>query len=228
MAEKAALLRVVLGGWMEGLGTEEAKNGAHGQSARAAPHRVLRRVPAHPNTFTAASNASEMIAGLSSSIGGPLQYLQAKPRVLLFRAEAGSTDAAALKKLPPALPPGTALGTAALGANEDDLATFLLPRTLRAASSLQAALLSSPTPRADGLHSVDTRLWRDRAALLADLEGLLAKMIGVLAESGVRLDWQGGDSAIASGMGKAREMVSEMIKLVRGMSASAPIQSARF
>jgi len=31
MVEKAALLRVVLGGWMEGLGTEEGKNGCHGE-----------------------------------------------------------------------------------------------------------------------------------------------------------------------------------------------------
>ena len=31
MVEKAALLRVVLGGWMEGLGTEEGKSGCHSE-----------------------------------------------------------------------------------------------------------------------------------------------------------------------------------------------------
>lgn len=34
MVEKAALLRVVLGGWMEGLGSEEGKNGCHSELAR--------------------------------------------------------------------------------------------------------------------------------------------------------------------------------------------------
>lgn len=158
-----------------------------------------------------------MITGLSSSIGGPLQYLQAKPRVLLFRTSSAADDtASALKKIPPALPTGTALDSAALGAGEDDLATFLLPRILRAAASLQAAHLASPAPRTDGLQNVHTRLWSERVALLTQLEELLATTVGVLAESGVRLEWQEGDGEVQGGLGKAREMTNEMIKLIRG------------
>ncbi|ORY85368.1 hypothetical protein BCR35DRAFT_53978 [Leucosporidium creatinivorum] len=199
MVEKAALLRVVLGGWMEGLGTEEGKNGCH-----------------------ASNTTSEMITGLSSSINGPLQYLQAKPRVLLFRTNSAGDDTAnALKQIPPTLPTGTALDPAALGTGEDDLATFLLPRILRSAASLQAALLASPVPRTDGLQNANTRLWRERSALLAQLEELLATMVGVLAESGVRLEWQGGDGEVQGGLGKAREITNEMVKLVRGLLPSS-------
>lgn len=168
-----------------------------------------------------------MITGLSSSIGGPLQYLQAKPRVLLFRARAAADDtSAALQRGPAALPAGTAVNGAALAAGEDDLATFLVPRILRAASSLQAALLTSAAPRTDVLQTATTRLWRERAALLAQLENMLATMVGILAESGVRLDWQGPDGTPQGGLGKAREMVTEMIKLLRGTSlfVGTPIQ----
>ena len=141
---------------------------------------------------------------LSASILGPLQYLRSKPNALLFR------PTPELKQVTSTLPAGGA-GVHGAAFGTEDLATFLLPRILRAASCLEAALLSSTEPT-DDREDVQAQLWRDRQALKLKLEDLLFTIVRVLAESAVRVEWQSRQSAVPGGLGKAREMMTEMVK----------------
>ena len=168
--------------------------------------------------LAATTSTTESISNLTSSINGPLQYLRAKPTALFVRPSASSFDA--VQSLPPVhltLANGGNLDGIPLG--EDDLASFLFPRILRATASLEAALICTPYP-IDGATDEASQLWRDRLELRLKLEDLLATVVGVLAESAVRVEWKGKDSPAEGGIGKAREMTSDMLKLLRGESSA--------
>lgn len=151
-----------------------------------------------------AQGPTEAVTILSDSIPGQLQYLRSKPYALLFRP-------------PPEADPRQ-LGPGAAGARgPDDLATFLLPRILRAAASLDAALLQATEPDGED-RSAQAQLHRDRRTLARRLEDLLATVVRVLAESAVRVEWAPRPSAVPGGLGKAREMMAEMVKLLRSAS----------
>ncbi|KAI5476130.1 phosphatidylinositol 3-/4-kinase [Pseudohyphozyma bogoriensis] len=198
--QRAHFIRMVLGGWMASLRDEESKNGAH-----------------------YATSTPETISILSTSIAGPLQYIKSKPQFLLFIPPPTSEPLA-----------GIPSSTLAKGANADasssaseDLPTFLLPRILRSVASLEAALISSDRPP-DSAKDPTAELWRARLDLRSRLDELLVVVVSVLAESGVRLEWQSKaqKGIVQGGIGKAREMVNEMLKLLRALLPSrraAPI-----
>jgi len=109
---------------------------------------------------------------------------------------------------------------------EEDLATFLVWRSLSVCSRLQMALLSTPPNTC----TVETyaKVSGEREAALRELEALLQGVVEVLSENAVRVEWRGGINREAlkdGGIGKAKELVDEMIKLVR--SASDRVLSRR-
>lgn len=169
-------------------------------------------------TLTASESSLEMVTFVGGSINGPLHYLQTKPRVLLFRptstgvmpnnGQDSGTLSTQLNNNP----------AAAVGATaSEDLATFLLPRILRSASSLEATLLSMPAHREpDLLQNATSKLWRERRRLLTQLEQLLAVVIRSLAASAVRVDWADRDSVTRGGIGKAREIIQQIMGLLKG------------
>ncbi|KAK4700847.1 hypothetical protein P7C70_g5402, partial [Phenoliferia sp. Uapishka_3] len=199
LTERAGFIRVVLGGWMDSLAQEEGRDGSH-----------------------SATGPTEAVTILSSSIPGPLQYLRAKPNALLFRPDSAETA----QQLPATLAP-VAVGVQSATLGNDDLATFLLPRILRATSSLEAALLSTQEPSEDQT-DVFAELWRNRQALKLKLEELLFTIVRVLAESAVRIEWHSRDSVVPGGLGKAREMMSEMVKLLRALLPSPSTPHATY
>lgn len=113
--------------------------------------------------------------------------------------------------------PSTIAGAnlADIPAGEEDLATFLFPRILRAASSLEGALLSSEMPLSDSTTAA-AQLWKSRREARNELEELLVTVVVSLSESAIRVEWRGAKPPVQGGVGKAREMMDEMIKLLRG------------
>ncbi|KAM0756274.1 hypothetical protein T439DRAFT_320977 [Meredithblackwellia eburnea MCA 4105] len=192
LAHKADFIRTVLGGWMSNIAAEENRSGVH-----------------------ATTTTTESISILSSSIDGPQQYIKANPACLLFKPKYPSSPSksglpAALSTLP--IPPGSA------GFPDEDLATYLLPRILRTIASLEAALLSTEKPRDDATDQQSV-LWRDRRDLRNKLQDLQVSIVRALAESAVRIEWRGRkDASVSGGLGKAREMMNELIKVVRILS----------
>lgn len=104
-------------------------------------------------------------------------------------------------------------------ATEDglDLATFFLPRILRACASLEASLLSSREPSA-AEEDEGALLYRSRESLRLQLESFMVTIVEVLSKSAVSMDWQSKDVAAEGGVGKSRELVSEMLSLMQGSS----------
>jgi hypothetical protein len=216
MEQKTSMLRAVLGGWMDQLATEELSDGTH-QSQLIDQGAHSRTVADVQYTLVASEASSEMITLLAGSINGPLHYLQTKPRVLLFKPTLAASNG-----INPAMLQPTISKNGAHPSDEsfhDDLATFLLPRILRSASSLEATLLSTPAPASDQvLQDASTRLWHERKRLLTQLEHLLAVVIRLLATSAIRVNWSDRDSVMRGGIGKAREMVNQIMNLLKGQS----------
>lgn len=99
---------------------------------------------------------------------------------------------------------------------DDDFASFLLPRLLRAVSSLEASLLSSERPHADD-ESRKAQVWRRRLAMRDQLEALLIEVFNILGTYGGLLEWKSRDHAVLpNGLGKAQEMAQELLKAVQG------------
>lgn len=109
---------------------------------------------------------------------------------------------------------------------EEDLATFLVWRSLSVCSRLQAALLS--TPRTTVAAATYVKVTGEREAALQELEQLVEGVVEVLSENAVRVEWRGGISKEVlkdGGIGKAKELVDEMVKLVRSASSFLPSSS---
>lgn len=165
------------------------------------------------NDISTGAKTSDAISALSSSIRGSMQYLLEKPSALLMRSTSIlSENSKAIHPFSSTIVPADLEGVT-LG--EEDLATYLLPRILRATSSLEAALLSSEIPNGDN-NDDSALLFRARQKLRDQLEDLLAKIIGVLTESAIGVEWKGKYSPVEGGIGKGREMTSSMIKVLEG------------
>lgn len=143
-----------------------------------------------------------------------MQYIKEKPGALLIRPNSASvnldTSITESQQLSSTILP-TTLDDITLG--EEDLATYLFPRILRATSSLEAALLSSDKPDEER-NDTEALTWRARDALKNQLEELLVKIVVVLAESALGVEWMEKNSIVQGGVGKAREMTTAMIKLL--------------
>lgn len=151
------------------------------------------------------------MAGLSGCISGPLLYITTRPQVLLFRSTVAEQGLAATTEH------GVQQGSTAANSTADDLATVFLPLILRNASSLEAALLSTPAPSdTQVLQNAQSRMRTERKRLLNQLEELLVTVIRALAGSAIRVEWHGRDSTVQGGLGKAREMVNELTRLLKG------------
>lgn len=155
--------------------------------------------------------------GLQNVLPGSTDYLATKAAALLVPIGSDSAPAPAGSsgsKQPLALAP------AGPGSPAEDLGSFLLPRLLRAAASLEAALLQSATPQREVANSIADaatgQVWRDRRKLRDSLETMLVKSVTVLVESAVRLEWSRKGQVVGGGIGRAREMVEEMLRLVTG------------
>ncbi|SCV68802.1 BQ2448_923 [Microbotryum intermedium] len=200
LATKSAMLRVILNGWIEGLMAEQSKSGAH-----------------------ESNGPSKMIRGLSNSLPGPLLFIRSKPRVLVFRVRKQSTTAVAapasiLAGLSDLRGPTQASLNAALTTSDDGLAAYLLPRTIKAAACLQAALLVNPLPREMQADDESTTLWRERSQLLKDLEEVMVTIVHVLAESGVRIEYGNPrEGTTRGGVGRAREIMTDLINMNKAL-----------
>ncbi|KDE08289.1 hypothetical protein MVLG_01552 [Microbotryum lychnidis-dioicae p1A1 Lamole] len=198
LATKSAMLRVILNGWIEGLMAEQSKSGAH-----------------------ESNGPSKMIRGLSVSLPGPLLFIRSKPRVLVFRVRKHSTIApptSTLAGLSDLRGPTQASLNAALTTSDDGLAAYLLPRTIKAAACLQAALLVNPLPRNPQAEDDSTTVWRERAKLLKDLEEVMVTVVHVLAESGVRIEYGNPrEGTTRGGVGRAREIMTDTIDLIKAL-----------
>lgn len=142
-----------------------------------------------------------------------MQYLLEKPSALLMRSTTVLSENSNAIHPFSATIGSTELEGVTLG--EEDLATYLLPRILRATSSLEAALLSSEVPNDDN-NDDSALLFIERQKLRDQLEDLLTRIIEVLTESAIGVEWKGKYSPIEGGIGKGREMTGSMIRVLEG------------
>ncbi|GAA5842453.1 hypothetical protein JCM9279_005388 [Rhodotorula babjevae] len=202
--QKIALLKSVLGGWMQG-------------------------VEVDLDAGRELAETSENLQALAATIPGSFCGIKAKPRFLLYTSR---TPPSSTSRIPPspslvngsprkggpaASPPTLQPAAGVEGVHpEEDLATFLVWRSLSVCSRLQAALLS--TPRATVAAATYAKVTGERAAALHELEALVEGVVEVLSENAVRVEWRGSITKEVlkdGGIGKAKELVDEMIKLVR-------------
>ncbi|GEM06491.1 phosphatidylinositol 3-/4-kinase [Rhodotorula toruloides] len=201
--QKIALLKSVLGGWMQG-------------------------VEADLDRGRDLAVTSENLVALASTLPGSFSGIKAKPRFLLYTSRSSPFSTARIPPTPSlvngsprkdAVKNGPSLQPAA-GVEgihpEEDLATFLVCRSLSVSSRLQAAL-SDPASEASVDETV-RQVAEERATALRELESLVQGIVEVLCESAVRVEWRAGvakDEVKGGGVGKAKEIVEELIRLVR-------------
>ncbi|GAA5994714.1 protein kinase MEC1 [Rhodotorula paludigena] len=212
--QRIALLKSVLGGWMQGV--ELDLDGSRDLA-----------------------ETLENLEALTATIPGSFCGIKAKPRFLLYTSRSLPSATA---RIPPSpslvngtprkehtnVPPIIQPVVGVEGAHpEQDLATFLVWRGLSVCSRLQESLLSPK--RLDAPAEVIERVTSERRTALKELEALLQGVVEVLSENAVRVEWRGGHNKAAlqdGGIGKAREIVEEFIKLARSLipvtSAPAP------
>lgn len=149
---------------------------------------------------------------LDCAIAGPATYITTHPSVLFVRPSSTSPTVAATQ-----IPPST-LDAQAASVVEVDLASFLFPRIIRATASLEAALLSSPRPPSSPSRTPGEAelLWRTRQAVKLKLESFLGTIVRVFSQSAIRLEWRSKDSVAKGGLGKARQMTEDMLRLIHG------------
>ncbi|GAA6058026.1 hypothetical protein JCM3770_003979 [Rhodotorula araucariae] len=202
--QKIALLKSVLGGWMQG-------------------------VEMDLDASRDLAETSENLQALAATIPGSFCGIKAKPRFLLYTSRSSPSATARIPPSPslvngsprkeasaaPAMQP--AAGVEGVHP-EEDLATFLVWRSLSVCSRLQAALLSS-APSSVIVETYE-RVTGERKVALTELEALVEGVVEVLSENAVRVEWRGGfnkDVLKDGGVGKAKELFNEMVKLVRAL-----------
>ncbi|GAA6005621.1 hypothetical protein JCM10207_005273 [Rhodosporidiobolus poonsookiae] len=211
--QKIALLKSVLGGWMQGVEMDLERKGAD------------------------LSATLENLVALSETLPGSFCGIKAKPRFLLYTTRSSPSSTARLPPSPslingsprkdvPLPVAGLSAPADIEGVNpEEDLATFLTWRCLAVSTALQAALLSeagTDGAPADAVKKVQAQ----RQVALNELQGLMEGVLAVLCESAVRVEWKTGlgkEVLKDGGVGKAREMVEELLKAVQAVSP-APSQ----
>ncbi|GAA5857265.1 hypothetical protein JCM8547_009406 [Rhodosporidiobolus lusitaniae] len=214
--QKIVLLKSVLSGWMQGVEMD-----------------LERRSSDLATTY-------ENLLALSQTLPGSFCGIKAKPRFLLYTSRSSPSSTARIppspsllngspkKGAPPAADAAAASAQPALsveGLNpEEDLATFLLWRSLNLSTALQATLLE---PHDGVLGEPEKKVRAQRQVALDELEGLVKGILGVLCESAVRIEWRSGLSKEVmkdGGIGKAKELVEELLKTVQAVipSPSSP------
>ncbi|KAK4058120.1 hypothetical protein OIO90_000859 [Microbotryomycetes sp. JL221] len=192
-AVKSTVLRVVLGGWMDVLASEESPTGEY---------RGLQ--------------SSETLALLLSSLSGPVEHLSKQPH--LFVMQPKSQELLQAQALASTQRPDQLVGTSAGG--ELDLVDFLVHRALRAATSLQMALFlhnrddDQAAMDIDQNESVQTDL---RPNVVKQFVKLLSKTIVLLAESTVKTDWHARDQHGRGGSARAMAIVNDIFRIVRAL-----------
>lgn len=232
--QKIALLKSVLGGWLQGVERDlEGSKGALLQPYRAScAHKASLPLKTLTNPITDLADTTENLNALIETLPGSLSGIRAKPRLLVHTPRAKSTG----KDLSPSARRTSASPQKAESGRDDcaqddlnpdeDLATFLVPKCLGVCARLQATLLasSSSSDQLDPTEATD-HIVALRKSALAEVEAFLRGIIDTLAENALRLEWRGGstkDSARRNGMGKAGEIVESMLNVVRGEPPTSP------
>ncbi|GAA5831812.1 hypothetical protein JCM11251_003895 [Rhodosporidiobolus azoricus] len=202
---KIALLKSVLSGWMQGV-EMDLENG------------------------TDLAATLENLGALAATLPGSFCGIKAKPRFLLYTSRTAPSASARIPPTPSLVngspkkghdhaKPATAHPVPTVeGVNpEEDLATFLLWRSLAVSTALQAALLTS----ASGAPANVVREVREKQQVALDeLEGLVKGVLGVLCENAVRVEWRSGlakEVMKDGGIGKAKELVEELLKVLQAV-----------
>jgi len=170
----------------------------------------------------------------ASVLPGSLHGLSDKPRWLLYTSRSSGGPRILPTPLlvngspviPSNLPTATNSGPDA-GNPEEDFATWFTWQSLRLGSTLEYTLL--------GFNAVDEgkkkdkwtseQVERERKALRHQVELTMVGIIEASAKSAVRIQWRGAqrdDPTKDGGVGKAREIMDELIKLVQSKSSFAP------
>lgn len=186
---KAALVRTVVGGWLASLEGEEGKNGSH------------------------VGESGTNLASLMEAMRGPLQYCTSHPNALLF---VSSSEGAPIQIGGDEVMATTSAVTMEGGspAGEDvDLATYLFPRMLRAAASLDAALLTVERP-GENDQSEPAKLYHSRENARNRLEEFLIAIIQLLSQNAVGAEWTNYEGPVQGGVGKARAIVNDLIEML--------------
>lgn len=164
----------------------------------------------------------DALTTLAEAIPGSLSFFTLTPGVLLFRpllptrSEGGGAQEGGGGRLQGL---GNKMEMEGAGLeNELDLATYLFPRILSATSSLEVALLSTAHRPLEGEHDAGAELYRKREALRCQLEEMMGVIVKVLLESAVGVEWKAKDQVVEGGIGKGRQLVQEMITLLKGSS----------
>ncbi|GAA6058573.1 hypothetical protein JCM10212_007012 [Sporobolomyces blumeae] len=175
------------------------------------------------------SDTSESIVALIETLPASLHGLMEKPRWLLFTSRASSTP----KILPtpslvngsPVVPTHVPAATAFSpegGNPEEDLMTWLTWHVLRLCSALKfltTGLSAADTKRPTGQGGLE-KVQADREELRSALESMVVALLETLTKSAVRIPWRGAqrdDPTKDGGVGKARDVVEEMIRVVQGL-----------
>lgn len=223
---KIALLKSVLSGWMQGveMDLERQSSGQH------PPLSPLTLKIELISTRTDLAATFENLVALAETLPGSFCGIKAKPRFLLYTSRSTPSSTARIPPTPSLLNGSPKKGAAAPtteaaqqpalsveGLNsEEDLATFLVWRSLTVSTALQASLVAT----AEGVVSeVEKKVRAQRQVALNELEGLVKGVVGVLCESAVPIEWRGGltkDVLKDGGIGKAKELVEELLKTVQG------------
>ncbi|GAA5902167.1 hypothetical protein JCM6882_006719 [Rhodosporidiobolus microsporus] len=203
--QKIALLKSVLSGWMQGVEMDLEKG-------------------------TDLAATLENLGALAATLPGSFCGIKAKPRFLLYTSRSSPSSTARIPPTPslingspkkghvPQKPATIQPVLTVEGVNpEEDLATFLLWRSLAVSTALQAAILSAPVGApADVVQKVQEK----RQAALNELEELVKGVLGVLCENAVRVEWRNGlakEVMKDGGIGKAKELVEELLKVVQAV-----------
>ncbi|BGP12911.1 hypothetical protein JCM10213v2_000828 [Rhodosporidiobolus nylandii] len=208
--QKIALLKSVLSGWMQGVEMDLERTGD--------PVQTL-----------------ENLQALSATLPGSFCGIKAKPRFLLYTSRSSPTSTARVPPTPSLVNGSPKAGVPVLtgstlqpvigveGVNpEEDLATFLVWRSLAVSTALQAALMSAHD--AGSAPAVGAaKVQEQRQVALDELQGLVQGVVGVLCENAARVEWRSGlakDIMKEGGIGKARELVAELSKVVQAVMPS--------
>ncbi|GAA5955223.1 hypothetical protein JCM3765_003250 [Sporobolomyces pararoseus] len=174
-------------------------------------------------------DSSEKLEAFTSVLPGSLFGLSDKPRLLLFTSRSANTPRTLVtpqfingSPVPPTNDPAaTAVGPDA-GNTEEDFATWYSWQALRLGSALEYTLLGFNP--ADDAKQRDKwsqeQVQRARRSLQNEIEFTLVGILEALTKSAVKIKYKGapaGDPARDGGVGKAREIVEEMIKIVQAL-----------
>ncbi|GAA6007639.1 hypothetical protein JCM11491_003906 [Sporobolomyces phaffii] len=182
------------------------------------------------------SDTSEKVLAFTSVLPGSLQGLSDKPRWLLFTSRPANTPKTletpqfvnGSPVVPSHVPTPTAAGPDA-GNPEEDFATWYTTQTLRLGSALELTRLglnaAEEAKRRDKW--AKEQVERERRGLQNEIEFTMVGILEALTKSAVRIPMKGAerdDPTKNGGVGKAREIVDELIKIVQTIAPLSPLR----